>query len=110
MGPIRIIGSVDHWFDTSAFEAVDRFGTLGRNVVIGPGYHNTDVSVMKDFDAGRFGWQLRVDVFDLFNHPNFGPPGNIVGSPTFGEITRTRFSTGEGGSSRQIQLAIKLSF
>jgi hypothetical protein len=46
----------------------------------------------------------------LFNHPNFGPPGNIVGTPTFGKITRTRFSTGEGGSSRQIQPAVKLSF
>jgi len=51
-----------------------------------------------------------VDIFDLFNHPNFGPPGNIVGSPTFGKITRTRFATGEGGSSRQIQLGAKLSF
>jgi hypothetical protein len=110
VGPIQIIGSVDQWFDPSAFAAVDRFGTLGRNVVIGPGYHNTDVSVMKHFDAGRVAWQFRVDVFDLFNHPNFGPPGNIVDSPTFGKITRTRFSTGEGGSSRQIQLAIKLSF
>jgi hypothetical protein len=54
--------------------------------------------------------QTRIDVFDLWNHPNFGPPGNIVGSPAFGRITRTRFATGEGGSSRQIQLAAKLSF
>jgi hypothetical protein len=30
-----------------------------------------------------------VDVFDVFNHPNFGPPGNVVGSPTFGKIART---------------------
>jgi hypothetical protein len=51
-----------------------------------------------------------VDIFDLFNHPNFGPPGNVVGSPTFGKITRTRFSTGEGGSSRQIQLGARISF
>ena len=47
-GPITIIGSVDEWFDTSVFVAVDRFGNLGRNVVIGPPFHNTDVSMMKN--------------------------------------------------------------
>jgi hypothetical protein len=109
-GPIRIIGSVDQWFDTSVFVAVDRFGNLGRNVVIGPGFRNTDLSVMKNVTAGDVRLQFRADIFDLFNHPNFGPPGNLVGSPTFGQITRTRFSTGEGGSSRQIQLAVRLSF
>ena len=45
----------------------------------------------------------------LFNHPNLGPPGNVVGSPTFGMITRTRLPTGEAGSSRQIQFAARLS-
>ncbi len=50
--------------------------------------------------------QFRVDAFDVFNHPNFGPPGSIVDSPTFGKITRTRLPTGEAGSSRQIQLAV----
>jgi Carboxypeptidase regulatory-like domain len=59
---------------------------------------------------GRYRLQLRADAFDLFNHPTFGPPGNVVGSPTFGKISRTRLPTREAGSSRQIQLAAKVSF
>jgi hypothetical protein len=66
---------------------------------------------MKNLMMGqRYRLQLRADIFDVFNHPNFGPPGNIVGSPMFGKISRTRLPTGEAGSSRQIQLAAKLSF
>jgi hypothetical protein len=110
-GPVRIIGSVDQWFDTSVFEAADRFGNLGRNVVIGPGFHNTDLSLIRNMRFGpRIGLQVRADVFNLFNHANLGPPGNVVGSPTFGKITRTRLTTGEAGSSRQIQLAARLTF
>jgi hypothetical protein len=110
-GPIRIVGSVDQWFDPSVFVAVNRFGNLGRNVVIGPEFVNTDLSVSKDVTlSARYRLQFRADVFDLFNRPNFGPPGNIVGTPTFGKITRTRLPTGEAGSSRQIQLAAKFSF
>jgi hypothetical protein len=110
-GSIRIIGSVDQWFDPSVFATVNRFGNLGRNVVIGPAFHNTDLSLIRNArPGGRVGLQLRVDVFDLFNHPNFGQPGNIVGSPTFGKITRTRLPTGEAGSSRQLQLAARVSF
>jgi hypothetical protein len=111
VGSIRIIGSVDQWFDTSAFAAVNRFGNLDRNVVIGPSFINTDLSVMKTFTMpGGARVQLRADAFDVFNHPNFGPPGNVVGTPTFGKITRTRLPTGEAGSSRQIQLAARLPF
>jgi hypothetical protein len=110
-GPIRIIGSVDQWFDPSVFVAVNRFGNLGRNAVTGPAFHNTDLSIIRNVELeGGLGLQLRADVFDLFNHPNFGPPGNIVGSPTFGKISRTRLPTGEAGSSRQIQLALRVSF
>jgi hypothetical protein len=54
--------------------------------------------------------EVRADVFNLFNHANFGPPGNVVGSPTFAKITRTRLTTGEAGSSRQIQLGARLTF
>jgi hypothetical protein len=110
VAPIRIIGSVDQWFDPASFAAVPRFGNLGRNVLIGPGFRNTDLAVAKTIPIDRYRLQLRADVFDLFNHPNFGPPGNVVGSPTFGKISRTRLPTGEAGSSRQIQLVMKFSF
>jgi hypothetical protein len=111
VGPVRVIGSVNQWFDPSAFAAVNRFGNLGRNVVIGPGFVNTDLSISKMLTVGNsYGLRLRADAFDLFNHANFGPPGNVVGSPTFGKISRTRLPTGEAGSSRQIQLSANLSF
>ena len=111
IAPIRIIGSVDQWFDPSSFAAVNRFGNLGRNVVIGPSFVNADLSVTKTITVTRgYRAQLRADAFDLFNHANFGPLGNVVGSPMFGKITRTRLPTGEAGSSRQIQLVLKLLF
>jgi len=110
-GPIATIGSVDKWFDTSVFTAVPRFGNLGRNVVIGPGFNNTDFSVIKNTRLGEdLRVQFRAEFFDLFNQANFGPPGTVVGTPAFGQITSTRFPTGESGSSRQIQFAVKLVF
>jgi len=108
-GRIPIVGSVDRWFDTSVFSPVVGFGNLGRNVVVGPAFHNTDVSIIKNTKLReRIRVQFRVEVFDLFNHANFGQPGNVVGAPGFGRFTSTRFPTGESGSSRQMQLDIKL--
>jgi hypothetical protein len=110
-GPVTIFQNVDQWFDISAFTAVARFGNLGRNVIIGPRFNNIDCSVIKNtLIAERWRIQVRAEVFDLFNHANFGRPGNTVGTPSFGRITTTRFSTGESGSSRQIQLVVKLGF
>jgi len=110
-GPIAIIGSVDRWFDTSVFTPVLRFGNLGRNVVIGPEFNNTDFSIVKNTPLGeRMRVQFRAELFDLFNHANFGQPGNVVGTPGFGRITNTRFPTGESGSSRQMQFGIKFLF
>jgi hypothetical protein len=110
-GPVRILGSVDRWFDTAAFVAVPRFGGLGRNVIIGPGFSNIDFSVIKDTKlTERVTLQLRFEAFDAFNRPSFGQPGRVVGAPSFGRITNTRFPTGDSGSSRQIQFAAKLMF
>jgi len=109
-GPIAIIGNVNRWFDTSVFVPVPRIGNLGRNVIIGPSFNNADFSITKNTKVGeRLRVQFRAEFFDVFNHANFGPPGVVVGTPSFGQITSTRFPTGESGSSRQIQFALKLS-
>jgi hypothetical protein len=109
-GPIRIIGTTAEWFDTSAFTAVPRFGDLPRNAVIGPRFDNIDFSIAKTSRLGFARVQIRADVFNVLNHPNFGQPGGVVGSPDFGRITNTRFPSGDTGSSRQVQLAVRVEF
>jgi hypothetical protein len=110
-GPIQITGSVERWFDPSVFVPVNRFGNLGRNVVLGPGFSTADFSVIKNTNFSEsLRLQFRAEFFDIFNHANFGQPGNVVGSANFGRITNTRFPTGDSGSSRQVQFALKLSF
>jgi hypothetical protein len=64
--------------------------------------------------------QFHVDAFDLLNHPNYGQPGPVrggassllftPGSSTFSTISSTRFPTGDSGSSRQLQFALKFLF
>jgi hypothetical protein len=51
------------------------FGNLRRNAFIGPDFHNFDFGVAKDNKLGEHAnLQVRVDVFNLFNHPNFSNP------------------------------------
>jgi hypothetical protein len=111
-GPVEILGGVNRWFDTTPFIVpVGRLGSLGRNVVIGPGFNNTDFSVIKRTKLTESQLiEFRWEVFDLFNHANFGQPGRVVGTATFGQITNTRFATGDSGSSRQMQFALKYKF
>jgi hypothetical protein len=110
-GPVQIVGNVDRWFDTGVFAAVPRFGNLGRNVLIGPGFSNVDFSLVKSTKlTEELSLQFRAEAFDVFNHASFGQPGRIVGTPGFGRITNTRFPTGDSGSSRQLQFALKVIF
>ena len=99
--------------NTSVFinQGAAGFGNLGRNVVIGPGFSNLDFAMVKNTKiTERLKWQVRADAFDLLNQANFGQPGATVGTATFGLITGTRFPAGDSGSSRQLQLAMKLIF
>jgi hypothetical protein len=55
---------------------------------------------------------FRVDVFNVFNHPELGSPNLNVSSPaTFGRITSLVNTSPIGtGGSRSIQLALRLRF
>jgi len=97
------------------------FGNLGRNSIIGPSFKNLDLSIIKNTKiTERLNLQFRADAFDLTNHPNYGQPfrsynprtikGIANADDTFGQITSTRFPTGDSGSSRQLQMALKLQF
>ncbi len=92
---------------------VAHFGNLPRNAVYGPGFGNTDLSLIKNVTLnGSARMQLRVEMFNLFNQANLGQPGRTatVGSTSFGVISNTRFPTGDSGSARQVQLAAKFLF
>ena len=136
IGDPRIIGTQQQWFTNTVCDPraptgcpsgavfalpvtlsgttnVYHFGSLGRNVLIGPGFKNVDFSVTKNTkltEAVRM--QFRAEFFDIFNHANFGQPGRVaqVGSSAFGLISGTRFPTGDSGSSRQVQFALKFLF
>jgi hypothetical protein len=44
--------------------------------------------------------QARADFFNIFNHPDFGPPTNYMTSPLFGQATQVLGSSlGSGGTS-----------
>lgn len=106
------------WFNKNAFCIAGTmncgtsvFGNFGRNIIIGPGFNDFDFSLIKDTKiTERVTWEFRSEFFNIFNHPNFGQPGSVVGSTTFGQIKSTRSSPGDSGSARQIQFAMKLVF
>src|SRR5207244_2349198 len=89
------------------------FGNLGRNAIVGPGFGNTDLSIIKNVRlAGSARLQFRLEAFNIFDQANLNLPGRIatVGSTSFGVITQTRFPTGDSGSARQVQFALKAMF
>ncbi|HKM48323.1 MAG TPA: TonB-dependent receptor [Terriglobales bacterium] len=94
------------------------FGTLGRNAIYGPHFWNLDFAVAKNTKfAEALTLQLRVEMFNIFNHPNFALPNFFVypGSTQQGLITQTpdqaQTNPGLGGGGpRVIQLGLKLLF
>jgi hypothetical protein len=105
--------SPTQWFNTAAFArpATGEFGTLPRNALLSPGFANTDVALIKKFRMPKdVRAEFRAEVYNLTNTANFGRPNLQFGSATFGQISSTRTIRGDAGSSRQVQLGLKLHF
>jgi len=59
--------------------AFGTFGDLGRNSIYGPGFSNVDFSIGKNTRlTERLNLQLRVEFFNIFNHPNFALPAHNI--------------------------------
>ena len=106
--PVPSDQSISRWLDIAAFQAVPlgTFGNCSVGVARAPGYTNVDLVLSKRFAAGgpRYA-EFRVEAFNAFNHPSFGPPGRDISVPnTFGVITNTI------SSPRVIELVLKFSF
>jgi hypothetical protein len=94
-----------------AFQYTSTLGDIQRNAVTGPGFADVDLSGEKDTTIfHNLVFKLRVDAFDILNHPNFGQPSGNIQASAFGLITATRFATSDGGSSRQLQISGKFQF
>jgi hypothetical protein len=99
-------------------------GNLGRNALRGFGATQVDLTLRRQFKLKEWlSLQARADFFNIFNHPNFGPPTNYLSSPLFGQSTQMLgASLGGGGQNgglnplyqiggpRSAQLALKLQF
>jgi hypothetical protein len=98
------------WFNTSVFSALApaTFGTAGRNLIIGPGGNNWDLSLFKNFNGIIRGYestrlQFRFETYNSFNHTQFTSVNTGYNSGTFAVVQGAR-------DARSIQLALKLYF
>jgi len=107
----QIVGTQASATGATAPTVYTGLGTVQRNAGTGPGFADLDLSGEKETKlAEGVSFILRADAFDILNHPNFNQPINNVQSPSFGQITSTRFATSDGGSSRQLQISGKFVF
>ena len=136
-------GSPDRFLNLGAFAAPctpdgaggcaggQHIGSLTRNAFVGPHYRNFDLSLVKNTPLGeRVRLQIRVDIFNVFNHPNFANPvlpNFIVDYEQNGVDPETLRGVGflpltftpdtaqgnpflGGGGPRALQLAARISF
>ena len=105
--------SVDGWFNPGAFAspAPGTFGNLARGSVVGPSLAEADLSLRKDYPIDeRRTLQLRFDLFNVLNHPNFAQPNTTFGTTSFGTIFQTAGNTIGLGTSRQVEVVLRLMF
>lgn len=115
--------TIKHWFNTTYIDqsgktqgpdalaaysapANGHFGTAHRNDVYGPGLVVFDLSGGKTFNLWKeiYKFQLRVDVTNMLNHPNFALPNSSLSNGSVGQITGTI------GGGRSMQLGGRFSF
>jgi hypothetical protein len=79
-------------------------GRLGRNILDSPGFWNVTTTVQKRFQITESAaFRFQANFFNMFNHPNFTRPSQLITSGSFGKSTNTF-------DPRVIQLALRFDF
>ncbi|MFZ0516297.1 MAG: carboxypeptidase regulatory-like domain-containing protein [Acidobacteriaceae bacterium] len=106
VAPYHKVGSLNEWFDTSAFAApaYGFFGTASNGTIRGPGYTAINVGLYKTFPVvKRLDLQFRAEAFNVANHPNFNGVSTGLGSGNYGDVT-------SAGDPRILEFALKLIY
>jgi outer membrane receptor protein involved in Fe transport len=84
------------------------FGDVGRNTFLGDRIESADLSVFKKFRVTEgTSIQYRLDLFNAFNHPNFGIPNSTY----LDQAGRTFFNFQENdGGRRAISMSLLIAF
>jgi len=86
--------------------AAGEISDIPRNYFIGPSYWQPDVSMLRKFKlTEKFNLDFRVDMRNVFNHPNFDAPTAVLNSNIFGRI-----NDAVTNNARRIQFSMKLNF
>jgi hypothetical protein len=105
------------FFNTSLFspEGLGTLGSARRRFFGGPGLNNWDIALLKDTSVTeRVNAEFRVELFNAFNHAQFGQPdGNVndtlAVSPDTGRLTGFGIVS-TANPPRIMQLSLKLLF
>ena len=102
------------WFNPAAFAIPPRgaWGNAGRSIATGPGLVQVDWALQKNTRiAEGKAIIFRIETFNLLNRTQAGNPGTTLTSPaSFALITSGLNRTIGTGTSRQLQLALRLNF
>ncbi len=95
------------WFDPSAFTnpAQYTYGNSRRNILRSDKLVDLDATVKKNFPFSESKiLEVRVEAFNLANHPTFSAPSATIGTASAGTVTSTL------NSNRVLQGAVKFFF
>ena len=99
--------TADKWFNTAAFanNTPGVWGNTPKGLLRGPRFWNVDLALTRNIGVGDGKHlEVRVEMFNVFNHVALGNPNVTVGNANFGRITAT------AGGPRIMQFASKFVF
>ncbi len=103
-----------NWLNPAAFAIPARgsWGNAGRAIAVGPGLVQVDATIQKRIPiAEKKELVFRIESFNLSNRIQANNPGSTLTSPaSFGLVTTGLNRTIGTGTSRQLQLALRLNF